>query len=689
MPPGDPIDPTPRAGASDNTSAPLASGQIFLSYASSDTAIAEQVCEHLERSGIPCWIAPRDVPAGALYADAIVRAISSAKALVLILSAHSVGSTHVSKEVERASSKRRPIVALRIDDAALTPAFEYFLSESQWVDARTGLQSALAKLGDGIRRLASSTPRFANDPVTPTTTATAPGVNDPKKSRSALYVGAAVAAIAVVGLAALKFSPSKSPDAPIAATPSAPAPTATPATPSAVVQKSIAVLPFEDLSEKKDQGYFSDGLSAELIELLGRIPGLRVPARTSSFYFKGKQATLADIGKALNVTHVLEGTVQKSGNVVRITTELVGVADDSRVWSQTYDRKLQDIFKLQDDIANSVVSALKVSMLAPLAQRGAPTTNSEAYLLFLRSREAVQSGDFSGLNAAIINLKKAVALDPHFAEAWAFLGSAVMSDFAGSGHGNYADVRREALADVNRALAIDPNLARAHTVRARLYSTLDWDLKLAEPDLKAALTLDPNDELAQWLSGYIANLQGRFDDAARFHQRGRELDPLLPDNTRQLGNVYYRAGRLVEAAAALRSGIQRFPEATTFQYRLGLVLLAQGKAAEALSEFQREQDHSFSILGIPLALDALGQHAEADKYIARAIDDEQVANAAAYQIALVYAARGDKDRAFTWFERAYRQRDAGMLWIKYDPLLKGLRSDPRFAALVAKVGVFD
>jgi serine/threonine-protein kinase len=214
-------------------------------------------------------------------------------------------------------------------------------------------------------------------------------------------------------------------------------------------------------------------------------------------------------------------------------------------------------------------------------------------------------------------------------------------------------------------------------------------MKLAEPDLKTALALDPNDELAQWLSGYIANIQGRFDDAVRFHQRARELDPLLTDNTRQLGNVYYRTGRLDEAAAALRSGIQSFPEATTFQYRLGLVLLAQGKTAEALSEFQREQDHSFAILGVPLALDALGKHAEADKYIARAIGDEQVANGAAYQIALVYAARGDKDRAFTWFERAYRQRDAGMLWIKYDPLLKGLRSDPRFAALVAKVGVFD
>jgi TolB-like protein/tetratricopeptide (TPR) repeat protein len=402
--------------------------------------------------------------------------------------------------------------------------------------------------------------------------------------------------------------------------------------------KSIAVLPFADDSERKDQAYFADGLSDELIDMLAKIPGLRVPARTSSFYFKGRQATPGEIGEALNAANVLEGSVRKSGPALRISAELIRIADETRIWSDTYDRKLDDVFKVQDDIAGSVVAALKVSMLGEPKARAAPTSNSEAYLHYLRAEEAARPDSPTGSNVIPAELEKAIALDPSFAEAWRALGSWYLSAFAGAGIGTYDGVHRDALNALQRALA-----------------------------------LDPRNVAAVWLTGYIANSEGRFDEAIAMHKRGPDIDPLAVDNYRQLGNARYRAGRLDAGAAVLADAARRFPATTTLHYRLGLVLLAQQKPQAALAEFAREQQRDFKLLGMPLALDRLGRRAEADSLLAQAVAVEAIENGAAYQVAIVYAARGDTERAFHWLERAYRQRDAGMHWMKYDPLLQPLK----------------
>jgi TolB-like protein len=353
--------------------------EVFLSYASRDEATAQRICDYLESAGVPVWMAPRDVPAGALYADAIVRAINACRTLVLVLSQDSVASSHVGKEIERASSKRKPVVAVRLDATELTPSLEYFLSESQWIDARAGLEPALPKLVAGIRRLgvAASPAKAARAAPVPAAEAAVVAGRGPG-ARTAAALAALVVALLAGWFIARQAGWLHRGSAPVASTAPAEA-----NVPVGATKKSIAVLPFTDLSEKKDQEYFSDGLSEELIDLLGKVPGLRVPARTSSFYFKGKQATLAEIGKALNVTHVLEGSVRKSGKTLRITTELVSVADDARVWSETYDRQLDDVFKVQDDIAGAVVTALKVSVLGEPVPRVAPTVSSDAYLHYL------------------------------------------------------------------------------------------------------------------------------------------------------------------------------------------------------------------------------------------------------------------------------------------------------------------
>jgi TolB-like protein len=307
--------------------------------------------------------------------------ISGAKAVILILSSSALASRHVGKEVERASSKGRPIIVQRTDAAPLTPAFEYFLSESQWIDIGAGGTAAAAtKLVEAVRIhlhtfVASEPNASALNP-----TAAAPHL------RWVVAAGAFVVVLVLVYLVADKVWLSKraSADRPIAIA----APAATINTPSmpAIPEKSVAALPFVDMSEKKDQEYFSDGLSEELIDMLTQVPDLRVPARTSSFYFKDKQTTITDIAKALGVTHVLEGSVRKNGRTIRITAQLIRAATGYHAWSQTYDRKLDDIFKIQDEIAGAVVTALRTSLSAKVARGTQKSLNADSYALLMQAQ---------------------------------------------------------------------------------------------------------------------------------------------------------------------------------------------------------------------------------------------------------------------------------------------------------------
>jgi TolB-like protein/tetratricopeptide (TPR) repeat protein len=643
----------------------------FISYANQDAAVAQALCESLERRGIKCWIAPRDVPPGTLYAESIVRAINGAKVLVLILSQHSVASAHVGKEVERASSKRRPILALRTDAAPLTPALEYFLSESQWVDATAvGTEAALLKVGDSVARVKEPP---AWKPMN-AGAATRPAEHSAGRRRIWLLATCVLAALAIAYLLADKFWLAKHAAAVDAAA------TASSTEASRSGDKSVAVLPFEDLSENKDQAYFSDGLSGELIVLLAKTPGLRVPARTSSFYFKGKQATLQEIAKALNVTHVVEGTVRKSGQTLRITTDLVRVEDGTPMWSETYDRKLDDVFKIQDDIAGSVVSALKVSLFGGASPRATPTANPAAYTAFLECQEAGRRESRDSIAQAIAYCQQAVDLDPNFAPGWAILGELIQVQFVGFSVTTYEVARPKVFAAVQRALALDPALPEAHYAMASLLYQMDFDPGAADAELKRAISLDPTDSNANWLDGYVADVQCRFDYALAALERSRARDPLFTDVHIQMGNVNYRRGRLAEAAAAYHTALALDEHAGSVHYRLGLVALLQGDPTAALAEFEQEPDPDFHSVGLPLAYDALGRKADAGSALAHA--ESTAAMGAAYQIALIYAARKDADDAFRWLDRAYRQRDAGMLWIKGEPLLKDLRPDPRFQKLL-------
>jgi len=668
----------------------------FISYANQDKAAADALCATLENRGWRCWIAPRDVMPGTLYADAIVRALNGARVLVLLLSEHSVASPHVGKEIERASSKRRPIIALRLDAAPLTHALEYFLSESQWVDATTaGLQAALVQTATAVKSLldagvgvpagtraapgtethavagaggdATPTPRPAASPLPPV-------------NRRRWLVAAALAALVLIGAGSYLRQNWRAAERAANAGGSQPA-LATPA----AAERSVAVLPFEDLSEKKDEAYFSDGLSTELIDLLAKIPGLRVTARVSSFYFKGRQATLQDIAHALNVTHVLEGTVRSSGQNLRITTDLVSVASGAPVWSETYDRKLDDIFKIQDDIAGSVVGALKVSLMGKAIPHATPTANTAAYTAFLRCEESFLTRESrEGIAAAIAACQQAVDLDPNFAPAWLGLGGSIEVQFAGyGGQADYQTARARAFAAFERALALEPNSAAPHAMLAALIYQMDFDPAAAQIEMHKARALDPSGTEGSWLGGYIASVECRFDDALDAYRTERLRNPLDTDLPLQIGNVNYRRGRLEEARAGYRDSLAISAQTGSVHYRLGLVALLAGDPNGALAEFEQEPDQEFHAVGLPMAYDALGRKAEADRALTNA--EQVAAQGAAYQIALIYAARKDGGKAFAWLDRAYAQHDTGMLWIKCEPFLKDLRTDPHYRILLHKM----
>ncbi len=673
-------------GEEQTTGARSGTPDVFISYASPDSAVAETVCESLERAGVACWIAPRDVTPGTFYADEIVHAIDAAKAIVLILSQNAAKSPHVLREVERAASKRHPVVSLRIDQAPLPAGLEYFLNTSQWLDAGAGdTVRAMPKLVAAVRHAIEerATPDSAIA-ATPTRASNAAG-EDWSPRRIAIVAGSVVI-VAIAGLAVYwSWQTARQSAAPRAPTATATTPAAVPAA-LAIPEKSVAVLPFADMSEKKDQEYFSDGLSEELIDMLTKIPDLRVPARTSSFYFKGKQATIAEIAKALRVAHVLEGSVRKSGNTLRITAQLIRVDNGYHMWSQTYDRKFDDVFKVQDEIADAVVKALKASLLESAAPRSAPTSSVEAYTLYLQARKIWSGGTQADFTRASDYLKRAINSDPRFAQAWATLALIRMDAYLyGEETARYREVRGEVLKSAAEALRLNPTLSDAHLAMGRLLNELDWDWHASEIEFKQAITLDPQNTFALRAASSQAWQMGRLREALTYAQSAVAIDPLQAENYSGEGYTYWALGSLKEAESSFRKAVELSDTGPSVHYQVGLILLAQGHASAALEEMQQETFPTYRQHGLILVFDALGRSSDADRELA--YFEKTYALSWAYAIVEAYAARGDLERAFAWLDRAYRQHDVGLFAVKTDQLLKNLAPDPRYRAFLRKMNL--
>jgi TolB-like protein/Tfp pilus assembly protein PilF len=453
----------------------------------------------------------------------------------------------------------------------------------------------------------------------------------------------------------------------------------------AAAEKSVAVLPFTDLSEKKDQQYFADGLAEELIDLLAKEPGLHVPASASSFYFKGRQATLAEIAGALHVTHVLEGSVRKVGDQVRINAELVRVRDEQRIWSETYDRKLDDIFKTQDEIAAAVVHALAGSLLTSRAPSSAPTTNGEAYTTFLQGRAILSGGTPADFKKAIEYFQHAVALDPKLAVAWAAIANAT-ADAYGTNHIEPREVAApRAHAAVERALALDPSSASAYVALGRVAYFLDIDWETTRNALGRAIELDPGNAEAMRISSYLAGTFGELDAQRRYAEQAIAHDPLDYWNYFAAGLGAYNRGSLEESEKYFRKSIELNDRAVAPHSQFALLLLARGQAAAALEEVKREPSDVWRSLRLPIPLYALGRRREADAALAEA--QARYGREWPLWVAQVYAARGDRDQAFIWLERAVTRRDLPPPYQRYDPLFKSLAGDPRYQEFLRKANL--
>ena len=445
--------------------------------------------------------------------------------------------------------------------------------------------------------------------------------------------------------------------------------------------KSIAVLPFVNMSDDAGNEYFSDGISEELLNLLAKIPELRVISRSSAFSFKGKDMKVADVARELNVAHILEGSVRKAGNQVRITVQLIEARSDTHLWSETYDRMLDDIFAIQDEIAAAVVAQLKVTLLgaAPVVRE----TDPQAYALYLQGRHLRRQMTAEGNEQAQALLQQALAIDPGFAAAWEELGSVYFNQVPinqrpiDEGY----TLAREA---TNKALAIDPDYAMAHASLGSIAMIYDNDLAATARHFERALQLEPANTVIIISAAHLTASLGRPDEALALIEFAVSRDPVNPIGHFILGSYYIRAGRWDEAIASFRTALTLSPGSNMAQYQIGIALLLKGEPQAALEVMQLEADVLDRMFGLPMVYHALGKKDESDAALAALIEQDE--RDAAYGIACVLAYRGEADSAFEWLDRAVEYRNPALSGILDEPLFANIHDDPRWQPFLESIG---
>jgi TolB-like protein/predicted Zn-dependent protease len=445
--------------------------------------------------------------------------------------------------------------------------------------------------------------------------------------------------------------------------------------------KSIAVLPFVNMSDDASNEYFSDGLSEELLNLLAKIPELHVAARTSSFAFKGEKIDIPSVAGKLNVAHVLEGSVRKAR--VRITAQLIEAANGFHLWSETWDRTLEDIFAIQDEIARSVVDALKVSLLGEVPR--VTETDPQTFALYLQGMYFMTSGERDQFDKAVIVFKEALSRDPDYAPAWSGLAHTYWYQIS-YGVVDRAERTEKAFEASERALALDDRLAEAYAVKALLSISFDRQWSRAEAAISRGLEIAPGNAQVVIQAGNLARAQGRLDDAERHLRRAIKLDPLNTTGHIWLSMLLISLGRLDEAVDIVGQILALNPRRAVAHQLLGRVHLLRGEAKPALEEMKKEPADFWRCYGMNLALFASGRQDEADAILQELIDGVD-GDSAYFQLAESMAFRGRHDEAFEWLELAYEQRDNGITEMMTSPFLRPLHGDARWPAFLDKLGL--
>jgi TolB-like protein/Flp pilus assembly protein TadD len=662
---------------------------VFLSYASQDTEAVRRICEALTAGGIEVWFDKSELRGGDVWDQQIRQKIRDCALFIPIISANTA-SRHegyfrlewdlADQRSHKIARNRAFIIPVCLDS---TPDAGADVPESfarvQWTRLPAGeTPPAFAKRIVDLLSPAETTrqamPQAGNAFSPPPPAAPLAG-----SSRSRLPVLLIALALLLVGgyIAVDKLLLSKRD---VTASTPVPRPAVT-AVPTPTAAKSIAVLPFVDMSEKKDQEYFSDGLSEELIDLLVKTQGLDVIARTSSFYFKGKQATIGEIAKTLNVANVLEGSVRKAGNNIRVTAQLIRASDGVHIWSETYNRDLKDVFKVQDDIAQGVVDKLKLTLLPAETSEPVRTINPEAHNLYLQARFFMDRDTRENLAKANDYYKRALALDPKYAAAWAGIGETIDRQVA-NGYVPLAEGNVMARQAATKALELDPKNGEAYAILG-LSHVMAHEWAQAETVLAKGREADPTDQTLLGNSAVVARTVRGEDKAIEIFRQALSRDPLRLLARRYLARTLAYANRLSEAETEIRQVIEANPTQPGAHYDLGRILLAKGEIDAADAAFAAEPDASWRSFGIPLGAHAQRRDADAKAALAVLVKDP---TGAEFQVAETYAYLGDTDQAFKWLDAAV-DRDIGIIWLRNDFLLKDLTGDPRYAALLRKLNL--
>jgi TolB-like protein/lipoprotein NlpI len=654
---------------------------VFLSYASEDVVAAEKICAALQSVGIEVWFDKSALRGGDAWDAAIRQQIKACALFVPVISrtTQARGEGYFRLEWKLAVDRSHlmagdqtfllPIVIDETTEAAARVPDRF--REVQWTRLLGG--EAPRAFAERVARL------FKSDPTAPTAMRAPAAMSS--RSKAALVATITVVVFAFGYFMVNRWLPSQH-GAQVGVEPRSAAEVTAPIVASFNPPPySIAVLPFANMSGDKDQEYFSDGLTEELLNSLSEINGLQVAARTSAFSFKGTNADIGTIARKLNVGAVLEGSVRRSVHTIRVTAQLINAVTGFHLWSKTYDRDLGDVLKLQTEIAKSVASALQVTLLGDIAARVelGGTDSPMAFDAYLRGAKMHTSmHDTKEISAAIAEYTAAIQLDPHYALAYAarsiaFSNVAAMDDAETAVREGYAKARK----DAHQALKLAPDLVQAHLALA-VVSDNTLDFTQASDEYERARALAPGNAEVLRLSGRFATWMGRFDAGVAATRRAVVLDPLARSTHSALGEALYSARRYEETLAAYAEVISLDPDYKgSYGYR--------GLAYYGLGDFERARAacettaHLLSQACLAVAYDKLGRHADAEAVLSKL--KAEFGDNSSYQYATIYSQWGDRGNALKWLETAWRLRDPGLVYLKTDPLMDPLREDPRFQAI--------
>ena len=618
---------------------------IFLSYTSQDAAAARRICDALRAAGVEVWFDQNELRGGDAWDASIRKQVKECALFVPIVSANTES---------RSEGYFRLEWKLAVDRSHLMADDQAFL---------------LPVVIDGTPEAGARVPAKFRD----VQWTRLPGGESAEAfaERARLLLGAAPGRAAVAAAAP-------------------------PASRPAADGRSIAVLPFVNLSRDEENEYFADGLAEELLNVIAKIRGLRVAARTSSFSFKGKDADIQAIAAKLNVATVLEGSVRQSGKRVRVTAQLINAADGYHLWSETYDRELDDIFAVQDDIAQAVVKELQASLMATAGAVDAAvhaatkgrTVDAAAHQLRLQGRHLYQRGNREDREMSIAYFRRALAIDGEYAAAWADLSLALFWRAAMGGvhqaGDDYLTGFAEAREAAERALALEPDLAEAHLATAFILGSVTWDRAASERSFRRALELAPGDAEVSRSVALNRLVCGDFEEALRLSQRAVDLDPLNNAGYLMRARTLLYMGRTREAEAAFAKALELNPQSTAARGWIAWIQVTQGRLDEAaaMAESIAEEDYH-DLLQVYVRW-SQSRHEEARRLLATLVG--KYANVFAYQFAQAHAHLGDLDAAFEWLERGREQHDPGLHHAFVDPTLAAMRNDPRWPQVMAKIG---